>query len=530
MTEAHATVTRRRRINPIWFVPIVALALGIWMVVYTILSQGPEITIVFSTAEGIEAGKTKIKLRSVDVGMVDSAMLGDDLESVVVTASLENSAEGLLREDTQFWVVRPRIGKGGVSGLGTLLSGGYIQLEPGQGAAGKREFVGLEEPPVTPTGTPGVTVTLTAEKAGSVSAGDPVLFKGYRIGRVETETFDLDKKLMSYGVFIEAPYDELLTTSHRFWNVSGVSIRAGADGIQADSVALETLLIGGVEVGLPEGIPPGAPVKSGAVFKLYDSYVSVNQHPYRYTLEYVVRFPQSVRGLLSGAPVEFRGLQIGKVERIMLTEMAHSPAGPGQPIPVLIRLEPGRVTQPDSPVGVETMKNSIATGVRNGMRATLSTGNLLTGSLYVSLDYFPDAEAAELGSYAGRTTIPTITSGLEGIAQKLTMFLDKLNELPLEGTVSEAKNTLASLDRLIAGEGMQSLPASLDKTLTELQATLASMSADSELQMRLLPTITELERTLASLRQVLDTLEEQPNALIFNRKYGEDPRPPAGSQ
>jgi len=259
-------------------------------------------------------------------------------------------------------------------------------------------------------------------------------------------------------------------------------------------------------------------------------YESVNQHPYRYSLEYVVRFPQSVRGLLPGAPVEFRGLRIGKVERVMLTEMAHSSARQGQPIPVLIRLEPGRVKQPDSPVGVETMKNSVLTGVRNGMRATLSTGNLLTGSLYVSLDYYPNAEPAELGSYAGRTSIPTVASGLEGIGQKLTMLLDKLNDLPLEGTVAEATNTLTSLDRLIAGEGVQSLPASLDKTLTELQATLASMSADSELQTRLLPTITELERTLGSLRQVLDTLKEQPNALIFNRKYREDPRPPAGSQ
>jgi paraquat-inducible protein B len=172
----------------------------------------------------------------------------------------------------------------------------------------------------------------------------------------------------------------------------------------------------------------------------------------------------------------------------------------------------------------------VQAAVGNGLRASLATGNLLTGSLYVSLDYFPDAEPAELGTFAGRATIPTIPSGLEGIQQKLTMFLDKLNELPLEGTVLEAKNTLASIDRLVAGEGMQSLPASLDATLKELQVTLASMAGDSELQARLLPTITELERTLASLRQVLDTLDEQPNALIFNRKYREDPRPPAGSQ
>jgi paraquat-inducible protein B len=530
MSEVHATVDRQRSFNPIWFVPIVAVAIGAWMVVYTIQSEGPEITIVLSTAEGIEEGKTKIKLRDVDIGMVDSVELGEDRKSVIVIASLEKTATDLLREDTQFWVVRPRIGKGGVSGLGTLLSGGYIQLEPGEGAEGRRDFVGLEDPPVTPAGTPGIKITLTAEKAGSVSAGDPVLFKGYRVGRVETEVFDTDSKLMKYGIFIEAPYDELLTTTHRFWDVSGISVSAGADGVKVDSVALETLLIGGVEVGRPTGIEMGGPVEVGEVFKLYDNFASVNERPYRHSIEYVVRFPQSVRGLLPGAPVEYRGLPLGQVERIMLSELTRGMAASGQPIPVLIRLEPGRFKLPDSPEGVERIKSTIDGAVKHGMRASLSTGNLLTGGLYVSMDYFPDAEPAEQETYAGRTTIPTIPSGLEGIERKLTMFLDKLNHLPLEDTVAEASNMLASIDRLVASEGVQSIPGSLDKTLTELQATLTSMSADSELQARLLPTITELERTLGSLRKVLDTLDEQPNALIFNRKYRDDPRPPAGSQ
>jgi paraquat-inducible protein B len=284
MAEAHATIDRKQGINPIWFVPIVALVIGIGMVIYTLQSQGPEITITLSTAEGIEAGKTKIKLREVDIGLVDSVVLGDDRESVVVTCSLDKSAEDLLREDTQLWVVRPRIGAGGVSGLGTLLSGGYIQLAPGEGAAGTRNFVGLEEPPVTPTGTPGAKIILTAERAGAVGPGDPVLFRGYTIGRVETETFDAEKKLMNYSVFIDAPYNELLTTTHRFWDVSGITVEAGADGIRASSVALETLLIGGVEVGLPEGISPGAPARSGEVFKLYDDFLTVNRRPYRHSL------------------------------------------------------------------------------------------------------------------------------------------------------------------------------------------------------------------------------------------------------
>ncbi len=542
MTDAHAAVSRKRGINPIWFVPIVALVLGIWMVIYTLQSEGPDITITFSTAEGIEQGKTKVKLRDVDIGLVETVELGEDLESVVITISLEKTAEPLLRENTQFWVVRPRIGKSGVTGLGTLLSGGYIQLAPGDGADGKRAYVGLEEPPVTPSSTPGVRLVLTADKAGSVSAGDPVLFKGYQVGRVETEIFDIERQLLTYEIFIDAPYDQKLTSRHRFWDVSGVSARAGADGIEIDSVALETLLIGGVEVGLPLGVEPGQPIETGSEFELYGSFADVNKRPYRYSLEYVVRFPQSVRGLQPGAPVEFRGLRIGEVERVMLTELARTIPGASQPqsvpagaprgegIPVLIRIEPARLERPDSEAGLEEMRKILQFAVNNGMRATLATGNLLTGSLYVSMDLFSDVEPGKIGEYAGRPMLPTAASGLDGIQQKLTVFLDKLNELPLEGTVQEAQNTLASLDRLVAGDGMQSLPASLDETLKELQQTLSSLSADSELQTRLLPTITELERTLTSLRLVLDTLDEQPNALIFNRKYKDDPRPPAGSQ
>lgn len=530
MTDAHAAaVSRKRGINPIWAVPILALLLGIWMVIYTIQRQGPEITIRFSTAEGIEQGKTKIKLRDVEIGLVKEVRLGEDHESVLITASLEKEAEDLLVEDTQFWVVRPRIGKTGVSGLGTLLSGGYIQIAPGESSKSSRAFVGLEEPPVTPAGTPGMRVVLVADKAGSVSPGDPVLYKGYPVGRVETEKFDLDTKTMSYDVFIDAPYDELLTTTHRFWDISGVSIKAGADGVEMDSVALETLLIGGVEVGRPENVEAGSKVESGTVFRLYDSYASVNERPYRYSKEYVLRFPQSVRGLHPGAPVEYRGLHVGEVERIMVTEMTRSRTGT-QAIPVLVRLEPARLEQPDSPEGVDNLAGAIERAVGDGLRASLSTGNLLTGSLIVNLDMYPDAKPAELGQFAGRPTLPTVSSGLEGLQQKLNAFLDKLNQLDLEGTVKEAQQTLASLRKMLASEGAQQLPQSLDRTLAELQQTLASLSADSELQGRLLPAITELDRTLQSLRGLLDTLEDQPNALIFNREYGEDPRPPAGSR
>lgn len=531
MTDARPQIRQKRRVSAIWIIPIVAFLLGIWMVIFNLQSQGPEITIVFSTAEGLEAGKTKLKLRNVEIGLVETVVLGDDLESVVVTAQVEKEAEPLLREDTQMWVVRPRIGKGGVSGLSTVLSGGYIQIAPGQSSNERSKFVGLETPPVTPAGTPGKALTIISDRAGSIGVGDSILYKGYRVGSVETEEFDVEKNGMEYGIFVKAPFDDLVTTSTRFWNVSGLSFTAGADGIKASTGSLDTLLMGGVEFGLPLAVDHGEEVASGMQFLLYDNYAAVNERPYQHGIEYVVEFPQSVRGLKPGAPVEYRGLSAGHVERVMMSEMAtQGDRGDGRAIPVLIRLEPARLNFPDTEDGISLLQDALERGVEGGMRATLSTGNLLTGSLYVAFDMYPDQPKASLGDYAGRTTIPTIESGLGGLEQRVAALLDKINDLPLDQTLAELQGTLASLNQVLAGDGMQSLPSSMDATLKQLQQTVASFSGDSELQSRLLPTITELDRTLASLREVLDTIAEQPNALIFNRAQRDDPRPPAGSQ
>ncbi len=282
--------------------------------------------------------------------------------------------------------------------------------------------------------------------------------------------------------------------------------------------------------GLPEGVDPAGPVEDGETFKLYENYASVNEQPYNQSVQYVVRFPQSVRGLRPGAPVEYRGIRLGWVERVLIKEMAAKGfSGEGDPIPVLIRLEPGRLELPDSEEGTAALARAIDAGVGNGLRATLSTGNLLTGSLYVYFDRYPDEPPAEIGSFAGYPTIPTIASGFEGIQVRLSALLDKLNALPLGELLDRVDQLLADVDAIVASEDMQSLPASLEETLAQLRDTLDSVSADSAMQERLMRTVTELDRTLQSLRALLDTLKEKPNALIFSSEPGKDPQPPAGS-
>lgn len=540
MSEAEAVVTRGRRPAAIWLLPVVAAVLGIWMVIYNYLSEGPTVTIEFATAKGLEAGKTRIRALEVDVGVVEEVRLKDDLSGVVVKAKIEKSAEHLLREDTEFWVVYARVGAGGVSGLGTILSGGYMQLSPGTGAPGRREFVGLEDVPVTPVGTPGLKVTLVSDTAGSLSVGNPVVYRGYTVGKVEHTHFDADTQKVYHDIFIRAPYDTLVSTATRFFNVSGLSINTTPDGVEIDMASLEALLAGGVSFDLPEGVPPGGPVEPGGRFRLYPNRESVSEDPYAHGLEMVVAFRSSVRGLVAGAPVEYRGIRIGTVKRIMIKELVEEGLR-GAPIPVLIRIEPGRYELADSAEGVAALQAELSSAVDAGFRASLETGSLITGRLFVGLDYYPDSPAASVGEFRGYPKIPTIESGLDQLTRKVGTFLDSLNDMPLAETVASANATvtqlestlatlqdvLAEVKTLVGSDSVKNLPEGLEETLAQLTATLNAYSDSGPLYSGLQQTLTELETTLSSIRRLARTLEEKPNAIIFSGSPAADPEPEA---
>lgn len=531
MSEARAKVTQRRRISRIWIVPIVALVVGAWMVLHTWRNQGPQITITFKSGEGIEAEKTKIKLRDVDLGVVESVHFADDFEHVIVVSRLDKLAVPLLRDDTAFWVVRPRVGPGGVSGLGTLLSGGYIQLSPGTSEKTRRDFVGLEDPPVTPAGVPGLRFKLVSERAGSVGSGDPILYKGFRVGRIDSAQFDVATQTMKYGAFVEAPYDDLVTSSTRFWRSSGISMSATMDGVSISASSLETILIGGVTFGQPEGIESGPPADAGATFELYPNEAAVNERPFRHGVEYVVQFTRSVRGLKPNAPVEFRGIPVGRVERIMLDQLRIlGITGEGRGIPVLLRIEPGLVGIPDNEKGADLMAKAVSNAVSRGLRATLATGSLLTGSLYVSFTMNDDEPPIEMTEFAGYPVIPTVGGGLEAIENRVVTLLDKINALPLETLLDEVDTAVSSFNEMLEGEAMKNLPKSVETTLDQLRSMLNDVAADSPLQERLVRTLTELDRTLGALRNVLETIDEKPNSLIFSREPPEDPQPKVGAK
>ncbi len=546
MSELKPSISTGRRFNPVWVVPVVAVIVGLYMVIHTRLTEGPEITIQFNTAEGLEAGKTRLRYRDVDIGLVGNVSLSEDMDQVLVTVKMDQQAANMLREDTRFWVVRARVGAGAISGLGTLVSGAYIQLDPGTGKQTKHgKYIGLEVPPLTPADAPGIRLTLVSEQAGSLGAGDVIVYRGFNVGRIESATFDSEKRMMVYDAFIDAPYDDLVTTNTRFWNISGVAINASASGVEVTTGSIESILLGGASFGVLPGMPSGTKAASGATFKLSPSFNELREDPFRFRIYYVAEFAQSLRGLEPGAPVEYRGMQIGRVERILMKELvSQREAGKDRPIPVLLYLEPARFGLEDSEESIEGMRQSIAVGVTKGMRANLQTGNLLTGALYINIDWYKGQPAATIGKFEEFPVIPTIPSGLGRIEQQVSSLLDKLNALPVEplmtrattalgtmdGTMGSLTATLNSLQQILEQDGTKALPDELSSTLAELRRTLDGFSPDSAAGESLNNSLFELNQALRNLEELTRTLSAKPNSLIFPGESPADPIPEASAQ
>ncbi|MDX6914570.1 intermembrane transport protein PqiB [Pectobacterium carotovorum] len=537
--HAVADVETIKRWSPVWIVPIVTVLIGAWILFYHFSHQGPQITLMTSNAEGIEAGKTAIKSRSVDVGVVESVVLSDDLHQVEIKARLHDGMEKLLKQDSAFWVVKPQIGREGVSGLGTLLSGAYIELQPGANKDEKREFTLLDAPPLASPDAKGIRVILDSEQSGQLNAGDPVLFRGYRVGSVETSEFDPKARKMRYQLFISAPYDGLVTTNVRFWKDSGVAFDMSAQGMRVEMGSLTTLFSGGVSFDVPAGWELGDAAQTMAQYRLFDSQRSIQDSLYTEYKEYLLFFSESIRGLQAGAPVEFRGIRLGTVaEAPFFPRNMKQELDDDYRIPVLIRIEPDRFEKKIG--GSFDFEQHLKQAQSMGLRASMKSANLLTGALYIDLDFYPKEKVdKKLFVMDGYPVLPTIDGGLSQIQQKLMAVLDKVNNLPLNPMVNEAtktltesqatlremQKTLATLNKLTSSKAMQDLPEDMQKTLLELNRSMKGFQPGSPAYNKMVADMQRLDQVLRELQPVLRTLNEKSNALVFEAPGSQDPQP-----
>ncbi len=537
--SGEAKVQKVKNWSPVWIFPIVTALIGAWILFYHYSHQGPVVTLITTNAEGIEGGKTTIKSRSVDVGVVESATLTDDLTHVEITARLNAGMEKLLHGDSVFWVVKPQVGREGISGLGTLLSGAYIELQPGKKGAQPEQYQLLDSPPLAPPDAKGIRVILDSKKAGQLSPGDPVLFRGYRVGSVETSTFDTQKRTISYQLFINAPNDRLVTGNVRFWKDSGIAVDLTSAGMRVEMGSLSTLFGGGVSFDVPEGMDQGQPVAQKTAFRLYDDQKSIQDSLYTDHIDYLMFFKDSVRGLQPGAPVEFRGIRLGTVGKVpFFVPGMRQVLDDDYRIPVLIRIEPERLINQvgDTP----DIAQHIDGLMKRGLRGSLKTGNLVTGALYVDMDFFPkEPPVKAIREFGGYKIIPTVSSGLAQIQQRLMETLDKINSLPLNPMIQQATNTLSesqatmrrlqttldNLNKLTASQSMQQLPQDMQKTLRELNRSMQGFQPGSAAYNKMVADMQRLDQVLRELQPVLKTLNEKSNALVFEAKDKKDPEP-----
>ncbi|KWZ93217.1 hypothetical protein HMPREF3212_00298 [Citrobacter freundii] len=542
--SGEAKVQKVKNWSPVWIFPIVTALIGAWVLFYHYSHQGPQVTLITTNAEGIEGGKTTIKSRSVDVGIVESATLTDDLTHVEIKARLNSGMEKLLHKDSVFWVVKPQVGREGISGLGTLLSGAYIELQPGNKGSKLENYQLLDSPPLAPPDAKGIRVILDSKKAGQLSPGDPVLFRGYRVGSVETSTFDAQKRTISYQLFINAPNDRLVTSNVRFWKDSGIAVDLTSAGMRVEMGSLSTLFGGGVSFDVPEGLEQGEPVAQQSAFNLYDDQKSIQDSLYTDHIDYLMFFKDSIRGLQPGAPLEFRGIRLGTVSKVpFFSPNMRQVFNNDYRIPVLVRIEPERLKAQlgeDTDVGAH-----LAELLKRGLRASLKTGNLVTGALYVDLDFYPkEPPITGVREFNGYQIIPTVSGGLAQIQQRLMEALDKINNLPLNPMIEQATNTLSesqrtmkhlqttldNMNKITSSQSMQDLPADMQNTLRELNRSMQGFQPGSAAYNKMVADMQRLDQVLRELQPVLKTLNDKSNALVFEAKDKKDPEPKRAKQ
>ncbi len=541
---------KRSSLSIIWFIPLLALVIGGWMIYQQWENQGVIVTVSFEGAEGLEAGKTKVKSRNVDIGLLKSVGFNEDRTRIIATIEIDKAMSDFLRTDSQFWIVKPRIGTNGISGINTIFSGAYIEVFPGTFTSASDSFVGLENPPITDLNAEGLYLTLASKEGTGLSVGDPILYRGFRVGSIQTYKFDTREKLAKYSVFIEAPYDSLVTTNSYFWNAGGVEFESSAKGFKVNIASVETLISGGVQFDVPEGVSLGEKVTKSRQFKLYRSQKDIVENRDYLSFEYAVLVDDSVRGLYKGAPVEYRGVRVGSVVSPYITpsevqrlQVAEDESD--NQIPVLIKIEPQRLLGQSSEQEIIAFNTMFKENILKGLTANLENANLLTGSLLINLG-FNGVKAQELKTFGPYPLIPSTREGLAKIQDSFEQMLDSFNKLPFDQLSKQTTETLASanstlitankalksmqvsvqqLNRLLKDKDTQKLSKNINASLKEMQKTLRGLQPNSGAYREVEKTMFKLQKTLDSMQPMLRKISNNPSTLVFGTPRGNDLQP-----
>jgi paraquat-inducible protein B len=508
---------KKKGISTVWIVPIVALVIGAMLFFQSMSEKGPEVEITFKSAAGIQADKTVIKYKDVEVGKVTDVSFSKDLKSVKVTAELDKNMKPFLSENTRFWVVQAKVGMGEIQGLDTLLSGVYIVIDPQKGEKKVRTFKGLDEIPVVTSGEEGRTFMLKADSIGSLDVGSPIYYKKLEAGNIASYGLDKDGKKINIEVFIKKPFDALVNSKTRFFNASGVTANISAEGVEVRMESMVSLLVGGLAF---ENFPAhgrGKPVKSGYQFWLYNSYKEASKLEYKRVLYFWVYFNDSIRGLSVGAPVEFHGVKIGEVVSYSLIGDAETAEFK---IPILIKIEPERFSIIN---GKQLQSDEVDVSVftkllKKGMRAQLKSGSLLTGELYIDFDFYKGLPYHEPPKEYGYYVIPTVPTEMASLKSNAQQIMQRIANIPFEEIGKETSGLIKDLRGETipqVNRSVESLNKLVKDTSQMMNAARANyMDSTAEINRKLLKLLDEMTRTTKSIKHLTDYLERHPESLI----------------
>ncbi|NUG23921.1 MULTISPECIES: intermembrane transport protein PqiB [Acinetobacter calcoaceticus/baumannii complex] len=502
----------------IWLIPLIALLIALSLAVKALLSHGPTIDVSFRTAEGLVAGKTTVRYKQVDIGVVRQIDLSEDRSHVIARIDLRKDASNFAAKDSRFWVVRPRIGTSGVSGIDTLLSGSYIEVDGGKSEEKKLEFTGLETPPVITSDVPGKEFFLNADDLGSLDVGSPIYYRRINVGQITAYKLSDDGKTVELQTFIRAPYDKFVTTDARFWQASGIDVTLNASGFNLDTQSLASIVAGGIAFGYPEN-SRATMAANHSRFNLWDSKSEALKDPDGQPRGVVMYFDHSLRGLSVGAPIDFMGIEVGNVKAIN-AEFSNNYKQMRMRVDAVFypsRVEKGLALNPNS----EIFKDF----VEQGWRAQMRTGNLLTGQNYIALDKFPKAKPAKLQILSDdRVVIPTTQTELSGLQAQVSQIADKLTKFPLVEIGQDVRKTLKNMntaiestDKLVKqldGKVAPGLQATLDDVRKTVRSSESILSSDAPLQQDVRKALQQMTRAAASLQLMADYIEQHPESII----------------
>ena len=536
MSPHQPEIVRRRRFPLVWLIPIAASLIGIAMLVQSWRSSGPRVTIEFDDAQGLTAGKTHVSYKDVVVGTVSAVSLSKDRSAVIATVDFTRDSRDLLKGDTRFWIVRPQIGAAGISGIETLLSGVYIALDPGSKGGAQTHYKAMDAAPMVTRGSTGKSFVLKAADIGSLYVGAPIYFHHLKAGRLVSYQMSPDKSL-EIRVFIDAPYDRFVRPTTRFWNASGVDVSLTAEGLKVETQALATIVAGGIAFDDPPAVEETPPAAVDSTFLLTADRSTAMADPDGPPLRMRMRFDSPLRGLAIGAPVEFYGVSIGNVVKVAVD---YDP--PTQKFSLLVDVVtyPHRLgsvlakfpTNNEEDAKVATFIGSM---VHAGLRAQARTGNLLTGQLYIALDYVKSPPAASFDVAARPLLIPTAGGSVDKLKTDVEDFVAKLDRLPLDSIGKRLDQDVGELGNTLQFLNTKTLPG-LSDTLADSRKVLdgagGALDPDAPLQMNLNELLRELTQSARSIRVLTDMLAAHPESLIRGRRAApvqkRAPQPAAG--